>query len=196
MRIPVTILFALFVQSCSLDSGNTSRHDSIEAKKDSLRADADRKDAGMNCCFQSEEQFAVYFPDTCGNYIKQSFKAEFNCNKDTLAHNTMLVSYTDENGHLLDARITEYCAFPGGLVADWEMKFQMHAHLSEFNEFDSHQDYHGFSCYNSKKSEAYILVVIDDRFLVEITDQVCKNTKGVLNLYEHMPLTELTKFRK
>lgn len=80
------------------------------------------------------------------------------------------------------------------LAADYSLKYEMRKSTAEFNEFDDPPTHHGFSTYDQKQSTAYLLVEVDERFLVEITDQVCKNTKNVLAIYDAFSLKKLASF--
>ncbi len=179
--------------SCSGDVSDT-RHDSIEHTKDSLRAEADRKDKLKKCCFQSADEFTPFLPDSLGEFEKHNSEPLLPCADDTLMHNSVRTEYIDERGHMLVVRITEYCTAPFVLSSDYALKYDMHKSTTEFNEFDVPPTHHGFTTYSKKESTAYLLVEVDERFLVEITDQVCDNTKNVLSLYKALPLKELAAF--
>jgi hypothetical protein len=194
VKLSLLLILLLTLNACGVDPDSDSRHDSIEQSKDSLRAEADRKDRQKQCCFQSTGDFDTFFTDTLGEFGKQRSEVELLCNNDTLAHNTSLIYYTDDNGHLLTLRITEYCTSPSMLAADYSLKYEMRKSTAEFNEFDVPPTHHGFSTYDPKQSVAYLLVEVDERFLLEITDQVCSNTNKVLALYAALPLDELAVF--
>jgi hypothetical protein len=195
VRYLLLLLVSVLLFSCG-ETADEVRHDSIEQSKDSLRELADRKDRLKKCCFQSADEFSYFFPDTLGEYVKQRHETQLLCNDDTLAHNTSLVYFANAGGHLITVRLTEYCTSPSLLASDWAMKYGMHKSTAEFNEFDVPASHHGFSTFDARKSTAYLIVEVDDRFLVEITDQVCKNTQDLLNVYEHLPLAELAKLGK
>lgn len=193
--LPAFILF-IWLSSCGETGDEDSRHDSIEQSKDSLRNNADRKDKQKKCCFQSPEEFLQFLPDTLGVFEKHNFEAQLPCADDTLAHNSVRAEYIDERGHMLVIRITEYCPAPFMLASDYSLKYEMHKSTAEFNEFDVPPTHHGFSTYDQKQSIAYLLVEVDERFLVEITDQVCDNTKNVLVIYESLHLAQLADFAR
>lgn len=154
----------------------------------------DRHDANGNCCFQNADEFLVFLPDTLGDFFLSENTAEIKCITDTLEHSTVLASYYNSSKHLVTVRITEYCTSREILATDYTLK--QDRGKSEFNEFHVPGSHHGFSSYDSKEEEAAVVLVVDNRFLVEVRDMVTPNSKNALLVYEKLPLKELSAFRK
>jgi hypothetical protein len=193
LRLTILVVVVLFLTSCTNQS-DEYRHDSIEHSKDSLQNIADRKDKQKKCCFQTADEFTQFLPDTLSGFTKHNTESLLPCTDDTLAHNSARAEYIDERGHMLVIRITEYCPAPFMLASDYSLKYEMHKSTAEFNEFDVPPTHHGFATYDKSKSTAYLLVEVDERFLVEITDQVCDNTKSVVKVFESLPLDKLAEY--
>lgn len=199
MKISITLLLVgALAFSCGTPDTQSPDADTTRISKDSSVAINDRADIHQSCCFQTEKDFLPFFPDTIGGFIGMDGRtAEMKCITDTMAHSTSMKSYVNAKGHVVTVTITDYCATPDILRTDYHIKFESYTGLErqgEFNEFEVAGYYHGFSHFDSDIRLAALVVVVDNRFEVEIIDQVCDNTKNVLMIYEALPLKELSEF--
>lgn len=83
------------------------------------------------------------------------------------------------------------------LETDYALQFGRYKNSrsqSEFNEFDVPASHHGFTHFDNMTRTAVLVITVDNRFLIEINDQVCENTKNVLGIYEALPLDSLAGF--
>lgn len=199
MKTTFTILScAALLFSCGTPDTQSSDADTTPTAKDSSVVINDRADIHQSCCFQTEKDFLLFFPDTIGEFIGMDGRAvEMKCITDTMEHSSSMKSYVNAKGHVVTVTITDYCATPDILRTDYHVKFESYKGLErqgEFNEFEVAGYYHGFSHYDSDIRLAALVVVVDNRFEVEIVDQVCDNTKNVLVIYDALPLKELSEF--
>lgn len=198
MKVLLYALLCILLFSCG-STPDTGLSDSVSSR-DSALAAVDRKDVHQSCCFQSEQDFASFFPDTCGNFIRQPLPSiALKCVTDTLTHSSARYGYSNEALHLVTVTLADYCTSPSMLQTDYALQFERcknDASKSEFNEFDVPSSHHGFTHFNNKTRTAVLVIAVDNRFLVEITDQVCENTKNVLAIYEGLPLNSLSTYRR
>jgi hypothetical protein len=192
----LSLLFLAALCSCG-HSPDRNANDSAH-RSDSAAAGADRRDLHSNCCFQNESAFSPFLPDSCGKFQLHGTQTEMNCGDDTLRHSTVLANYVNAEDHIVTVRITEYCTTPAALNSDYLFQFGLlkgaEKEHGEFNEFDVPASHRGFSTFDYGNRTAGLVVMVDNRFLVEIKDQVCENTKNVLVIYESLPLKELAAF--
>jgi hypothetical protein len=196
----VLILSLIFLAACSgVDSTNLNK-DSAAENVDSTTVIDSRADVNQCCCFQSEKDFLAFFPDVCGSFIGQPGRTvEMKCITDTITQSNSTKTYANREGHIVAVTITDYCSTVETLRTDFALIFEHYKGLErqgEFNEFEVSGSYHGFSHFDPGARLAVVYVVVDNRFLVDIVDQQCENTKNVLMVYEHLPLQELAAFRK
>lgn len=195
--IPVVAIL-LFIASCSSSNGEIES-DSLSEKSDSTSAVVDRSDKNSGCCFRKEEDFDPFFPDTCGSFYLHSVSAtEIKCITDTLLHSFSERNYINARQHLIRVTIIDYCVRSYGMLdLDYGMLVERHrGHNAEFNEFDVPDSHFGFSEYDAANKSAIIVANVDNRFLVQISDQVCENTKNVLEIYGVLPLDKLALYDK
>jgi hypothetical protein len=197
-----SFLFAL-ISIAFFSCGNTAKTTPATASDsvtDSAIAPADRRDVNASCCFQTEKEFEAFFPAACGKFTLQPLPSvALKCLTDTITHSSARYGYTNAEGHLVTVTLADYCTSPAMLQTDYSMQYERcrnEGTKSEFNEFDVPSSHHGFTHFNSATRTATLVVVVDNRFLLEIDDQVCENTKNVLALYEQLPVALLSAYRK
>lgn len=193
------LLLAALVASCGADNPRAGK-DTASAQRDAAHTVADRRDIHNSCCFQDEEDFRPFLPPVCGKFELEMYDSEIYCPGDTLKHSTVFASYSDGDGHGVQVRITDYCPTPDLLATDYELKTGMlkgtEQEPGEFNEFDVPGSHRGCTAFNPSNRTAKLVLVADNRFLVEITDHVCENTKGILSIYEALPLQKFAALGK
>jgi len=186
--------------SCSGPDPYAPDRDSVSQAKAPAVAISDRSDVNQSCCFQSAEDFTSFAPATCGNFrLQPGESVQLKCLTDTMEHSSATFTYANEEGHIVIVTISDYCASSEILTGDYALKFGSFKgpeRRGEFNEFDVPASHHGFSSFDAQTRTAVLIVNTGNRFLVEITDQVCENTKNVLTVYEALPLKELSAFGK
>lgn len=193
------IIAGIVLFSCAT-TPQTGTADSVSLLNDSLQATIDRRDANHSCCFQNEKDFAPFFPDTCGKFTLQPLPSvALKCVTDTLTHSSARYGYANAEGHLITVTLADYCTAPQMLQTDYSLLFERYKNAgskSEFNEFDVPASHHGFTHFDNKTRTATLVIVVDKRFIVEIDDQVCENTKSVLTIYEQLPIDLLVAYRR
>lgn len=192
-----SLLLVVFF-SCNSDQETLSAADSSDFKEGS--SSGNRADLNTSCCFQSEKDFTPFFPDTCGKFTLQPLPSvALKCVTDTLTHSSARYGYANAEGHLITVTLADYCTSPQMLQTDYSLQFERCKNAgskSEFNEFDVPDSHHGFTHFDDVTRTATLVIVVDKRFIVEIDDQVCANTKSVLTIYEKLPLASLAAYGK
>lgn len=180
----------LAFSSCGIDS-NELRNDSSETAIDLHKAYTDSVLGKDKYCFQKREDGLQFLPDSILKYERTDGVLTWVMGKK--AENTsMYGEYNDGYNHIIKVRIMDYCAVPDMIDTDFAIKYDAHKSAVQFIELDA-PAHHGFYAFTNRQ-EAYLLIEVDERFLVEIEDRGAESTTDILDFYANIPLEKLASF--
>lgn len=195
-NLPAIGLSLILLCGCGNSAPVSDNADSSIGLNDSVRTNTERADINQTCCFTSPEEFLQFLPDTIESFFSVEDHPLILCPGDTALHSTTTRIYSDESGHQIAVAIVDFCNTQTD-VDLWYSTNRAGANaFSEFNEFDIPESHYGLCYYDSKTKGAVVLVIVDNRFGIEIFDAKTSNSKTVLMFYGHLPLKELAGFKK
>ena len=212
ISLTVLLVCAILVNACG--NQNQAEHpDDEDLTEKTGAASGDQNTPAANithsersCCMQSVEDFMQFLPDNAGEFVtKRKGSANLFCLDDPETASSSRRSYFDADGHKFSVTLKDYCAHAYDdfkHLADVNVDPANQTAEGELKLLDVDGTYKGFAKYFKQDSSinngnpAYVKVIVDRRFFVQVQSLEQTGVSEVLALFNALPISSLADFGK